>query len=71
MRGTPAAYEAAKQGNRIEQDTLYFLYEQDAAEAILYLGTKLISGGASGSLTSLTDILISENLVDKSILIYD
>lgn len=71
MRGTPAAYEAAKQGKRIEQDTLYFLYEQDAAEAILYLGTKLISGGAGGSLASLTDILISENLADKSILVYD
>lgn len=70
MRGTPAAYEAAKTGNRIEQDTLYFLYEQDASEAILYLGTKLISGGSS-SLSELTDILISENIADKSVLIYD
>ena len=42
-RGTVEAFKAL--GNRVEQDTLYFIYDNDKATADLYLGSKLISSG--------------------------
>lgn len=72
MRGTPSAYDALKVKN---EDTLYFIYEQDQAEAMLFLGNKLIAGGdADFSVTSidaLKDVLLTENITDQSLLVYD
>ena len=48
-RGTLEAFKNL--GNRIEQDTLYFIYEEDESTAELYLGSKLISGGDGTSLS--------------------
>jgi hypothetical protein len=70
MRGTPAAFErlATKQ-----EDTLYFIYEKESDEGKLYLGDRLIAGGDIGStsIDALRDVLISEGLVDGSILVYN
>lgn len=41
LRGTPAAY--ANLPNK-DNDTLYFIYEEDEASSLLYLGSKLITG---------------------------
>ena len=71
MRGTPEAYiKAVKQ-----EDTLYFISEKDSSEGVLYLGTKIIGGSSSidfnnFSIDALKDVLISENLTDKSFLVY-
>jgi len=66
FRGTPKAY-----ANTIKNsDTLYFVSESDSNVGSLYLGSKLISGEIN-SLTELEDILLSEQLSDGSILVYD
>lgn len=66
FRGTPKAY-----ANTIKNsDTLYFVSESDSNVGSLYLGSKLISGEIN-SLSELEGILISENLSDGSILVYD
>lgn len=71
-RGTPTAYENLQ--NK-DPDTLYFISEKDEDTGILYLGTKIIAGGSSGvsvtSLKDLTDVLIGENIVNNSLLVYD
>lgn len=71
-RGNP---EAFKNLTKKEPDTLYFIYEEDANNAELYLGEKLISGGSEvtnpTTLKALTDTLISENLNVDSFLVYD
>lgn len=66
FRGTPKAYENAVKNS----DTLYFISESDSNVGSLYLGSKLISGKIN-TLSELEDILISENLSDGSILVYD
>jgi hypothetical protein len=71
LRGTPKAYEnlAAK-----DSDTLYFISEADNLDGILYLGNKRIGGTGDLSIASideLKDVLISEGLSDKSLLVYD
>lgn len=72
MRGTPQAYNnlAVK-----DSDTLYFISEKDAADGLLYLGTKLISGDgdvlSASSIGQLKDVLIKEGLSDKSLLVYN
>ena len=72
MRGTPKAYEmllASPQKPNI--DTLYFIYDDDAAQAKLYLGEKLIAGSGSSTnvgelvLGDLTDISLSTELKNK------
>jgi hypothetical protein len=50
-----------------DKDTLYFIYENEAAETgLLYLGSKLIAGGNSDlsttSIDALQDVFISEGL---------
>lgn len=66
FRGTPKAYANTVKNS----DTLYFVSESDSNVGSLYLGSKLISGEIN-SLTELEDILLSEQLSDGSILVYD
>lgn len=71
MRGTPEAYLKATK----DQDTLYFISETNSSEGILYLGTKVIGGSSSidfnnFSIDALKDVLITEELTDKSFLVY-
>ena len=66
FRGTPKAYANTVKNS----DTLYFVSESDSNVGSLYLGSKLIAGEIN-SLTELEDILISEQLSNGSILVYD
>lgn len=72
MRGTPEAF--AKLATK-DKDTLYFISAEDAEDGVLYLGSKLISGEGDNlsvsSIDALKDVLISEDLLDKSFLTYD
>lgn len=58
-------------------DTLYFIYDDDASTADLYLGSKLISSGANDesvgatSLAKLSDVIINAGLANKDLLVYD
>lgn len=58
-------------------DTLYFIYDDDASNAKLYLGEKLIAGGNSSTdigdivLSDLHDVSLNAELKNKSILVYD
>ena len=56
-------------------DTLYFIYEEDESSGSLYLGSKLIAGSGTieGAqvLSDLQDVLISANLNENDCLIYD
>ena len=56
-------------------DTLYFIYEEDESSGSLYLGSKLIAGNGAieGAqvLSDLQDVLISANLNENDCLIYD
>jgi len=72
LRGTPEAWELIK--NNANADTLYFISAQDATKGKLYLGSKLISGGDTTTITSLSDlsdILIENNISNNSFLVYD
>lgn len=68
LRGTPQAYQSLGQ---YDSDTLYFICEKDANDGVLYLGSKLISGGEIGdfSIGDLKDIIVNE-VGDKQILVY-
>jgi hypothetical protein len=44
LRGTPAAYANLAEKNK---DTLYFIYEEDESNGLLYLGSKLIAGSSN------------------------
>lgn len=72
MRGTPEAYARL---TKKDTDTLYFISEADASDGLLYLGSKLISGDgdilSNSSIDQLKDVFIKENLVNKSLLVYD
>lgn len=71
LRGTPAAWDSILVKN---EDTLYFIAEQNASTGALYLGNKLISGGGSSnvfSLQDLEDVLIGNNIPSDAVLIYD
>ena len=72
MRGTWQAF------NKLEEkdtDTLYFISEHESGDTLLYLGSKLIAGGDAdisvSSINDLKDVLLTEDIVDGSILIYD
>ena len=75
LRGTPEAYK--KLGNRADPDTLYFIYEADSNQGVLYLGTKKIAGGGTDgvieniTIDNLSDVLISKDLATTSFLTYD
>lgn len=65
QRGSRVAYQALLDANRIDNNTLYFIYPEDnKAVGELYLGTRIISGGdvtiASANLDDLADVIINE-----------
>ena len=71
MRGTFNAYEKLKTK---DEDTLYFLSNNDGKEGSLYLGEKLIAGpdiAGATSLQELTDVFLTPNLDYDAILMYD
>lgn len=75
-RGNTAAFEALVDKNN---DTLYFITEEDSSIGKLYLGSKLIAGGSLpenegpkiSSLKDLEGVLLSEGIEDESIFVYD
>lgn len=73
QRGSQLAYDKLISKNRVDDNTLYFIYPDDnSAVGKLYLGTKLISGGdvvlTSASLSDLSDVL-AESIKENSFLI--
>ena len=71
MRGTLGAYD--KLINK-DDDTLYFLSDNDGKEGSLYLGTQLIAGpdvSGATSLGELSDILLTPGMDYDAILMYD
>lgn len=77
MRGSVTAWASLLQTpNKIDDDTLYFIYEtiENPTEGSLYLGKKLISGDSSGnSIINIGDIsnVLIDDLADKQILVYN
>ena len=71
-RGTPQAYANLAFNGGYNDDTLYFICEEDADDGVLYLGAKQISGGeiSDFSIGDLEDIVVKE-IGDKQILAYD
>ena len=71
MRGTPAAYAIAEKN----EDTLYFISEEDANTGVLYLGKKLILSDATENevVTYLNDLndVDTSGATDKYLLGYD
>ena len=75
-KGSPQAY--ANLDPNYDNDTLYFIYDEDEDDAKLYLGNKLIAGGSTDTedsslelyLNDLLDVEIN-NIEDKNILVYD
>lgn len=75
LRGSVKAYQAKVDAGAIDENTLYFVYEnKDAKTGQLYLGSKLLSGGDSdvskASISDLKDIIVNE-VGDKQILVYN
>ena len=70
LRGTPAAWESI---TNKDADTLYFVAQEGATKGTLYLGNKLISSGVSSTynISDLGDVLISNNLSDQAVLVYN
>ncbi len=58
QRGSQDAYNALKQAGRLDNNTLYFIYDDaDKSAGALYLGTRFISGGdATVTPTNLDDL---------------
>lgn len=74
QRGTPADYSRLTALNRVEDNTLYFIYENNASTGSLYLGKILIGTVGSGessisNLSDLNDVLI-EAVGATDILVY-
>lgn len=70
LRGTMEAYEKCRKNS----DTLYFVTEQDQNTGKLYLGEKLLTGTTDlkdFSIGALKDVLLSENIANDSLLVYD
>lgn len=75
-RGLKSVYTAKKDANRLDSNTLYFVYETaNATQGELYLGSKLIGGTSAASAQSLGDLLdvnlSGVNLAEGMILHYD
>lgn len=72
VRGTAAAYAQLKQK---DNDTLYFIYEEDSAQGQLYLGSKQIvcnnNTNVVTALAELTDVSLDDVINDGDILTYD
>lgn len=67
VRGTPAAYKKTSKTD----DTLYFIYDNDASTGSLYLGEKLIAGTGANALNELSDVKIEGDLQLNDLLVYD
>ena len=65
QRGTQSAYNRLLNLNRIDENTLYFIYSNKGGK--LYLGNRLISGEGAGisALSDLTDVVIKEVQVNS------
>lgn len=66
QRGTQEAYNKLKETGRLNDYTLYFIYNQsDNSIGTLYMGSRLISGGdatiLASALKDLTDVVINES----------
>ena len=79
MRGSQDLYNSLQVK---DQDTLYFVYNNDQANDIgeptgkLYLGNRLISSSSSNvggdiTLADISDIVFDEGLADGDFLVYD
>lgn len=69
LRGTRSAYDNLQLK---DEDTLYFVAEEDAPSGVLYLGSKMMCGsGDEFSLEDLTDVFFSGSLKGKSFLVYE
>lgn len=73
IRGTLDAYKKLSQK---QDDTLYFVWDEEGNTS-LYLGEKLVSSSGDAavdlenfSIDSLKDVMISQSLTDKSLLVY-
>ena len=74
QRGTPEEYGILQLRNRVESNTLYFVYENGATSGSLYLGNILIGTVGEGSssvnkLSDLSDVLLT-NVGATDILVY-
>lgn len=69
QRGTQEAYNALKDAGRLDDNTLYFIY-QDNGTGTLYMGSRIIGGGnATGfNLNDLADVIV-ENAKTNSFLV--
>lgn len=73
IRGTEASWANIADENK-SSDTLYFISNTGSTTGKLYLGSKLISNGSLSSATSLkelNDVLVAEDIIDQSILVYN
>ena len=66
QRGTQEAYNNLKSLNRLNDSTLYFIYDKDnVSVGSLYMGSRLISGGEAtvitNSLKDLIDVVINQS----------
>ena len=71
LRGTPTAWDSIESKN---EDTLYFIAEQNATSGKLYLGNKLIADGETAkidTLRELTDVVLSAGVPNGAVLAYD
>lgn len=64
QRGTQEAYDKLLQADRIDENTLYFIYPKDnSVVGKLYLGERLISGGdivlSAANLDDLADVIVA------------
>lgn len=77
VRGSKSAYDKMIQRGRENEDTLYFITDEDE-KIYLYLGDQLISCAAGGQgpggatkISELVDVKLSARIQNKEILIYD
>ena len=64
QRGSQEAYDALKSAGKLDENTLYFIYNSDNSRVgALYMGNRIISGGditiASASLDDLADVIVT------------
>lgn len=64
QRGSQEAYDALKAAGKLDSNTLYFIYKNEAdAVGALYMGNRIISGGditiASATLDDLADVVVT------------
>ncbi len=75
QRGSQTAYDLLVSNNRVDENTLYFIYpENNSTVGKLYLGNRLISGGdvvlTAASLNDLADV-ITEGAGANDFLVFD